>query len=111
MYHHFCDFFNLYASLHINMTHSGAFDTDNYIFLWETYSYVTPFSSTFKAFTRNPIFTIKAFTGKTVCFKNLMLPLLPRMIFGLFYNTPVVSLKYIDYVFLSIIPELLVSIL
>lgn len=95
MYHHFCDFFNLYASLHINMTHPGAFDTDNYIFLWETYNYVTPFSSTFKAFTRNPIFTIKALTGKTVCFKKLMLPLLPRMIFGLFYNTPVVSLNHI----------------
>lgn len=96
MYHHFCDFFNLYASLHVNMTHPGAFDTDNYIFLWETYNYVTPFSSTFKAFTRNPIFTIKALTGKTVCFRNLMLPLLPRMIFGLFYNTPVVSLRYIS---------------
>lgn len=27
--------------------------------------------------------------GKTVCFKNLVLPLLPRMIFGLYYNTVV----------------------
>lgn len=93
MYHHFCDFFNLYASLHVNMTHPNAFDTDNYIFLWETYNYVTPFSSTFKAFTRHPIFTVKALTGKTVCFKNLMLPLLPRMIFGLYYNTPIVSIS------------------
>lgn len=91
MYHHFCDFFNLYASLHVNMTHAGAFDTDNYIFLWETYNYVTPFSVAFKAFSQNPIFTIKAWTGKTVCFKSLMLPLLPRMIFGLYYNTPIVS--------------------
>lgn len=91
MYHHFCDFFNLYASLHVNMTHAGAFDTDNYIFLWETYNYVTPFSVAFKAFSQNPIFTIKAWQGKTVCFKNLMLPLLPRMIFGLYYNTPIVS--------------------
>ncbi|XP_031623122.1 EGF domain-specific O-linked N-acetylglucosamine transferase [Contarinia nasturtii] len=90
MYHHFCDFFNLYASLHVNMTHPAAFDTDNYIFLWETYSYVTPFSAAFKAFTQNPIFTIKAWTGKNVCFKNLMLPLLPRMIFGLYYNTPII---------------------
>lgn len=92
MYHHFCDFFNLYASLHVNMTHPSVFDTDNYIFLWETYNYVTPFSPTFKAFTQNPIFSIKALTGKTVCFKNLMLPLLPRMIFGLYYNTPIVSI-------------------
>lgn len=91
MYHHFCDFFNLYASLHVNMTHPSAFNTDNYIFLWETYNYVTPFSLAFKAFTQNPIFTIKAWTGKNICFKNLMLPLLPRMIFGLYYNTPIVS--------------------
>lgn len=91
MYHHFCDFFNLYASLHVNMTHPSGFDTDNFIFLWETYNYVTPFSVAFKAFTKNPIFTIKAWTGKNVCFKNLMLPLLPRMIFGLYYNTPIVS--------------------
>lgn len=91
MYHHFCDFFNLYASLHVNMTHPSAFDNDNFVFLWETYSYLTPFSGAFKAFTKNPIFTIKSWTGKTVCFKNLMLPLLPRMIFGLYYNTPIVS--------------------
>lgn len=74
------------------MTHPSGFDTDNYIFLWETYNYVTPFSVAFKAFTSNPIFSIKAWTGKNVCFKNIMLPLLPRMIFGLYYNTPIVSI-------------------
>lgn len=73
------------------MTHPNAFNTDNYIFIWETYKYMTPFASAFQAFTRNPVLTIGALAGKTVCFKNLMLPLLPRMIFGLYYNTPIVS--------------------
>lgn len=37
------------------------------------------------------------FRGKTVCFKNVVFPLLPRMIFGLYYNTPLVSfIIYID---------------
>ena len=31
MYHHFCDFFNLYATQHVN----GSFDTDVNIVLWE----------------------------------------------------------------------------
>ena len=31
MYHHFCDFFNLYATQHVN----GSFDMDVNIVLWE----------------------------------------------------------------------------
>ena len=31
MYHHFCDFFNLYVTQHVN----GSFDTDVNIVLWE----------------------------------------------------------------------------
>lgn len=37
MYHHFCDFFNLYASLHVNLSHPTAFSTDNHIMIWESY--------------------------------------------------------------------------
>lgn len=92
MYHHFCDFFNLYASQHVNMTHPTAFSLDNNIILWETYNYESPFASTFKAFTKNPVLDLRTFKGETVCFKNLLMPLLPRMIFGLYYNTPIVSL-------------------
>lgn len=29
MYHHFCDFLNLYASQHLNTTHHSAFSMDN----------------------------------------------------------------------------------
>jgi protein O-GlcNAc transferase len=93
MYHHFCDFFNLYASLHLNATHPDAFTTDVNILIWETYTYMSSFSSAFKAFTQHPILDLKAFRGDVVCFKNVVFPLLPRMIFGLYYNTPIVSLN------------------
>ncbi|KAK0161010.1 hypothetical protein PV327_009530 [Microctonus hyperodae] len=90
MYHHFCDFFNLYASLHVNQSHPSTFKTDNHILIWESYSYRSAFQDTFEAFTKNPLWDLKTFTGKNVCFKNLVLPLLPRMIFGLYYNTPLI---------------------
>lgn len=91
MYHHFCDFLNLYASQHVNFTGPRAFSTDINILIWESYPYQSYFSETFKAFTENPIWNLNTFKGKVVCFRNLVLPLLPRMIFGLFYNTPIVS--------------------
>lgn len=94
MYHHFCDFFNLYASLHVNSTHPSTFSRDNHILIWETFTYDSAFKDTFKAFTVNPIWDLKTFRGKVVCFKNVVLPLLPRMIFGLYYNTPLVSLRH-----------------
>ena len=34
MYHHFCDFVNIYASQHIN----GSFDTDVNVIMWDTVS-------------------------------------------------------------------------
>ena len=34
LYHHYCDFFNLYASQHIN----GSFDDDINIIIWDTVS-------------------------------------------------------------------------
>lgn len=92
MYHHFCDFFNLYASQHVNFSHNRAFEADINLLLWESYPYASPFGETFKAFTENPLMDLNTFKGKVVCFKNLVLPLLPRMIFGLFYNTPIVSM-------------------
>lgn len=95
MYHHFCDFLNLYMSMHGNMSHPMAFTTDINILIWETYTYSSPFADTFKAFTQNPILDLKTFRGETVCFRNLVLPLLPRMIFGLYYNTPIVRSHFV----------------
>lgn len=91
MYHHFCDFFNLYTSQHVNFTHPSAFSTDVNILIWETHDYWSPFAETFKAFTENKIWNLKYFSGQVACFKNVVFPLLPRMIYGLFYNTPIVS--------------------
>ena len=91
MYHHFCDFFNLYASQHLNFSRPGAFSTDINILIWESYTYSSSFSQTFEAFTENPIWDLNTFRGQVVCFRNLVMPLLPRMVFGLYYNTPIVS--------------------
>ncbi|XP_067626154.1 EGF domain-specific O-linked N-acetylglucosamine transferase [Eurosta solidaginis] len=90
MYHHFCDFFNLYASLFVNQSHPLIFHTDSRILIWETYPYDSPFSETFKAFSDKRVWTLNDVKGKRVCFRNVVLPLLPRMIFGLFYNTPLI---------------------
>ncbi|XP_055921825.1 EGF domain-specific O-linked N-acetylglucosamine transferase [Eupeodes corollae] len=90
MYHHFCDFINLYASLFVNQSHPLAFHTDTQIIIWESYKYESPFAETLKAFTSNPVWNLDNVRGKVVCFKNLVLPLLPRMIFGLYYNTPII---------------------
>lgn len=65
-----------------------------------TFSYRSAFQDAFEAFTRNPLWDLKTFRGETVCFKNLVFPLLPRMIFGLYYNTPLVRLYIFFFSFL-----------
>ncbi|XP_072383686.1 EGF domain-specific O-linked N-acetylglucosamine transferase isoform X1 [Diabrotica undecimpunctata] len=90
MYHHFCDFFNLYASLHLNATQEDAFSTNVHILIWESFTYRSAFQDTWEAFTDHQLWDLKTFKGKTVCFKNVVFPLLPRMIYGLYYNTPII---------------------
>lgn len=87
MYHHFCDFFNLYATLHLNNT----FTTDINILLWDTVPYRSNFGITWKAFTKHPIQDLKQYIGKTVCFRDVVFPLLPRMIYGMYYNMPLIN--------------------
>jgi protein O-GlcNAc transferase len=92
MYHHFCDFFNLYASLFINSTfYPDSFDRDVNILVWENTPYRSAFGDVFGAFTKHEILHLDSFGRKNICFKNLLMPLLPRMPFGLFYNTPVIG--------------------
>lgn len=86
MYHHFCDFINLYLSLHIN----GTFNFDNNILIWDTYPYNSNFLPVWKAFTNNKLMNLSQFKGKVICFKNVIFPLLPRMIYGLYYNMPLI---------------------
>lgn len=90
MYHHYCDFLNLYASQHLNLSHEDTFSTDVHVLIWETFTYRSAFQDTWNAFTDHPIWDLKTFRGDTVCFKNVVFPLLPRMIFGLYYNTPII---------------------
>lgn len=97
MYHHFCDFLNLYASQHVNSSDSTLFSKDIHVLIWESYPYESAFSSTFKVFTNYAIWNLNTFKGQVVCFDDLVLPLLPRMIFGLFYNTPLVIIVLIIF--------------
>lgn len=89
MYHHFCDFVNLYITQHIN----NSFSTDVNIVMWDTSSlgYGDLFSETWKAFTDHEIKHLKTYDYKRVCFKDAVFSLLPRMRFGLFYNTPLIA--------------------
>ena len=86
MYHHFCDFINLYATLHLN----NSFSLDNNIVIWDSFPYRSNFGVVWKAFTKNPVLNIGQFKGKKVCFRDLILPLLPRMIYGIYYNMPLI---------------------
>ncbi|XP_038596623.1 EGF domain-specific O-linked N-acetylglucosamine transferase [Tachyglossus aculeatus] len=89
MYHHFCDFINLYITQHVN----NSFSTDVNIIMWDTssYGYGDLFSETWKAFTDYDIIHLKTYDSKQVCFKEVVFSLLPRMRYGLFYNTPLIS--------------------
>ncbi|KAM5148914.1 EGF domain-specific O-linked N-acetylglucosamine transferase [Mantella aurantiaca] len=89
MYHHFCDFANLYITQHMN----SSFSTDVQIVMWDTsfYGYGDLFGETWKAFTHHEVIHLKTFDSNTVCFKDAVFALLPRMRYGLFYNTPLIS--------------------
>ncbi|XP_078596851.1 EGF domain-specific O-linked N-acetylglucosamine transferase-like [Branchiostoma floridae x Branchiostoma japonicum] len=88
MYHHFCDYINLYASQHIN----GSFSQDVNIIMWDTsgLGYGDIFSDTWKAFSDYPIIHLKEYDGKKLCLRDAVFPLLPRMQYGMYYNMPLV---------------------
>uniref|UniRef100_A0A8K9WSD1 EGF domain-specific O-linked N-acetylglucosamine (GlcNAc) transferase n=1 Tax=Oncorhynchus mykiss TaxID=8022 RepID=A0A8K9WSD1_ONCMY len=97
MYHHFCDFVNLYISQHIN----NSFSRNINILMWDTSfsGYGDLFSETWKAFSDYDIIHLKTFDTKRVCFKDSVFSLLPRMRYGLFYNTPLISDCYSEGMF------------
>ncbi|GMT25452.1 hypothetical protein PFISCL1PPCAC_16749, partial [Pristionchus fissidentatus] len=89
MFHHFCDFINLYASQHIN---GSIFDTDVDIVWWDTFSggFVDHyFKPVWSAFSRHNPVELIALDGKRVCFRKALLPLLARQRYGMYYNMPI----------------------
>ncbi|XP_059385298.1 EGF domain-specific O-linked N-acetylglucosamine transferase-like isoform X2 [Carassius carassius] len=64
MYHHFCDFVNLYISQHLN----NSFSRDINIVMWDTslYGYGDLFSETWRAFTDGDIIHLKTFDSKRI---------------------------------------------
>ncbi|XP_033745660.1 EGF domain-specific O-linked N-acetylglucosamine transferase-like [Pecten maximus] len=88
LYHHFCDFINLYASQHIN----NSFSTDINIVMWDTSPmfYNDLFSVTWKMFSDHPIIPLRDYDGKKVCFRDAVFSLLARMRYGMYYNMPLV---------------------
>ncbi|KTF85370.1 hypothetical protein cypCar_00022371 [Cyprinus carpio] len=64
MYHHFCDFVNLYISQHLN----NSFSRDINIVMWDTslYGYGDLFSETWRAFTDDDIIHLKNFDSKRI---------------------------------------------
>ena len=95
MYHHFCDFFNLYLSQHLNYSLSGlepgVWATDKQVLLMENLPYRSAFSPAWSAFTSRPLLGLAELAGRTVCLRRAVFPLPPRGVFGLYYNTPLVG--------------------
>ncbi|XP_041350090.1 EGF domain-specific O-linked N-acetylglucosamine transferase-like [Gigantopelta aegis] len=88
MYHHFCDYVNLYISQHFN----NSFSTDVNIVMWDTSPmyYGDFFEVTWEAFTDHPVIYLKQFDGIRVCFRQAVFSFLARMRFGLYYNMPLI---------------------
>ncbi|KAF6023192.1 EOGT [Bugula neritina] len=90
MFHHFCDFVNLYVTQHLNST---TFSLDNHIIAWQTNGggFSDPFGAMWKVFTKHPVTAIGSYVGKKVCFKDVVFALPPRQRLGLFYNMPLID--------------------
>uniref|UniRef100_A0A224YNT3 EGF domain-specific O-linked N-acetylglucosamine transferase n=1 Tax=Rhipicephalus zambeziensis TaxID=60191 RepID=A0A224YNT3_9ACAR len=86
MYHHFCDFLNLYISMHFNNSLAGDFD----ILIWDTIPYRGTFLPMWSAFHSGKLRSLSEFRGKKVCLQDALFAFLPRMIFGMYYNLPLV---------------------
>lgn len=87
MYHYFCSFLNLYATIHLN----NDFSDDTQLVIWDNHLPRGKFEQMWSVFSRNELISIKQFENKRVCFKKFVFALPPRIIDGLYYNTPLVS--------------------
>jgi len=89
MYHHFCDFFNIYLSLQLNQSVTAP-PGGRQILILDNHPYYSSFLPVWSAFSSRSLWNLANVAGKRVCFTDLMLPLPPRMLFGLYYNTPLI---------------------
>lgn len=87
MYHYFCNFLNLYATMHLN----NKFSSDNEIIIWDKRSPRSKFEIMWSVFSKNPIKNVNQFGDKRVCFKKFIFSLSPRMVNGLYFDTPLIS--------------------
>jgi protein O-GlcNAc transferase len=90
LYHHFCDFINLYLTQFIN----GTFSQDVDVLWWDTYTggFVDSyFGDAWKAFTFNKPKELIHLQNKRVCFRNALFPLLARQRLGIYYNMPLID--------------------
>ncbi|XP_071810559.1 EGF domain-specific O-linked N-acetylglucosamine transferase-like isoform X2 [Asterias amurensis] len=86
MFHHFCDFVNLYITQHL----LNNFSLNVTIVMWDMSNmrYLDLFQETWAAFSNRPLFRLNDWSGKKVCFREAVFTLPPRMIRGFFYNMP-----------------------
>ena len=90
MYHHFCDFLNIYLTMHLNNS-LKSLDRSN-ILIYDTMPYRSNFGISWLAFLKNrkDLLDLRPFKGKTVCFTDVVFSFLPRMVFGMYYNMPLI---------------------
>ena len=94
MFHHFCDFINLFISQHVNGSYSFK-DEDSVIrdvnmIHWSSSSNLyldTIFGETWKVFTNSHLQQISNFIGKRVCFHDVVFSMPPRNPSALYYNS------------------------
>ena len=89
MYHHFCDFFNIFMSLNLNGS-VGPEPAGRQILILDNHPYHSSFRPAWKSVTDRPLWDLNSVAGKRICFTDLLLPLLPRMVYGLYYGTPLI---------------------
>ncbi|XP_038054363.1 EGF domain-specific O-linked N-acetylglucosamine transferase-like [Patiria miniata] len=92
LFHHFCDFVNLYITQHL----MNDFSLNSTIVMWDMSNmrYIDLFQDTWAAFSNRPIARLNDWSGKKVCFRDAVCALPPRMIRGFFYNMPVIPDTY-----------------
>ena len=89
MYHHFCDFFNIFISLNLN----GSIVPEaagRQILILDNHPYHSSFRPAWKSVTDRHLWDLNSVAGKRICFTDLLMPLLPRMVYGLYYGTPLI---------------------